>query len=314
VNAQKRDETSLALETSDLSKRYGRKDWALHGATLRLPTGHVAALVGPNGAGKTTLLHLAVGLLNPSGGSVRVCGFDPVEQPKDVLPRIGFVAQDHPLYKSFSVADMLTFGRKLNLRWDNDLAQRRLQRLRIPLDRAVGKLSGGQQAQVALAIALAKRPELLLLDEPVASLDPLARREFMRTLMEATAEGGLTVLLSSHIIGDLERVCDYLIILSASHVQLAGEIDEIVRAHKLLVGPRTDPAAVASIHTVIEASHTARQTSLLVRLNGAIFDPSWEVRDVSLEDIVLAYLGQPSANNDLYEKAPTLVYGGREEA
>jgi ABC-2 type transport system ATP-binding protein len=314
VNAQKRDETSFALETSDLSKRYGRKNWALQGATLRLPTGHVAALVGPNGAGKTTLLHLAVGLLNPSGGSVRVCGYDPVEQPKDVLPRIGFVAQDHPLYKSFSVADMLTFGRKLNPRWDNDLATRRLDRLGIPLDRAVGKLSGGQQAQVALALALAKRPELLLLDEPVASLDPLARREFLRTLMESTAEGGPTVLLSSHIIGDLERVCDYLVILSASHVQLAGEIDEIVRAHKLLVGPRTDPAAIASIHTVIEASHTPRQTTLLVRLNGAIFDPSWEVRDVSLEDIVLAYIGQPSAHNDLYEQEPTLAYGGREGA
>jgi ABC-2 type transport system ATP-binding protein len=245
---------------------------------------------------------------------VRVCGFDPVQQPKEVLPRIGFVAQDHPLYKNFSVADMLTFGRKLNPGWDNDLAQRRLQRLGIPLNRAVGKLSGGQQAQVALALALAKRPELLLLDEPVASLDPLARREFLRTLMEATAEGGPTVLLSSHIIADLERVCDYLIILSASHVQLTGEIDEIVRMHKLLVGSRTDPAAVASIHNVIEASHTARQTTLLVRLNGAIFDPSWDVRDVSLEDIVLAYLGQPSAKNDRYEQEPVLTHSRKSGA
>jgi ABC-2 type transport system ATP-binding protein len=314
MNDQARDSTTWALESANLSKRYGRKSWALQDATLRLPTGHVAALVGPNGAGKTTLLHLAVGLLNPSGGSVRVCGFDPVKQPKEVLPRIGFVAQDHPLYKSFSVADMVTFGRKLNPRWDNDFALRRLQRLGIPLNRAVGRLSGGQQAQVALALALAKRPELLLLDEPVASLDPLARREFLRTLMEATAEGGPTVLLSSHIIGDLERVCDYLIILSASHVQLAGDIEEIVRTHKLLVGPRTDPAAVASVHNVIEASHTARQTTLLVRLNGAIFNPSWEVRDVSLEDIVLAYLGQPSANNDRYEQEPALAHGGREGA
>jgi ABC-2 type transport system ATP-binding protein len=305
-----RDTTTFALETSSLSKRYGRKNWALQDATLRLPAGRVAALVGPNGAGKTTLLHLAVGLLNPTGGAVRVCGFDPVEQPKEVLPRIGFVAQDHPLYKSFSVADTLTFARKLNPRWDDDLARRRLQRLGIPLNRAVGKLSGGQQAQVALALALAKRPELLLLDEPVASLDPLARREFLRTLMEATAEGGLTVLLSSHIIADLERVCDYLIILSASHVQLSAEIEEIVRTHKLLVGPRADPAAIASIHNVVEASHTTRQTTLLVRLNGAIFDPSWEVRDVSLEDIVLAYLGQPSASNDLNEREPVLVSGG----
>jgi ABC-2 type transport system ATP-binding protein len=305
-----KDNMAYALETTNLSKRYGRKNWALQNATLRLPKGRVAALVGPNGAGKTTLLHLAVGLLNPTGGSVRVCGFDPVAQPNEALPRIGFVAQDHPLYKSFSVADMLTFGRKLNPRWDSDLAQRRLQRLGIPLNRAVGKLSGGQQAQVALALALGKRPDLLLLDEPLASLDPLARREFLRTLMEATAEGELTVLLSSHIIADLERVCDYLIILSASHVQLLGEIDEIVRTHKLLVGPRTDPVAIASIHNVIEASHTPRQTTLLVRVNGAVFDRSWEVRDVSLEDIVLAYLGQPSVSNDLNEREPVLVSGG----
>jgi ABC-2 type transport system ATP-binding protein len=303
---------AYALETTSLSKRYGRKNWALQDTTLRLPTGRVAALVGPNGAGKTTLLHLAVGLLNPTGGSVRVCGFDPVEQPKEVLPRIGFVAQDHPLYKGFSVADTLTLGRKLNPRWDNDLALRRLQRLGIPLNRAVGKLSGGQQAQVALALALGKRPDLLLLDEPLASLDPLARREFLRTLMEATADGGLTVLLSSHIIADLERVCDYIIILSASHVQLTGEIDEIVRTHKLLVGPRADPAAVASIHNVVEASHTPRQTTLLVRLNGAVFDPSWEVRDVSLEDIVLAYLGQPSANAGTGGSEPALAHSGEE--
>jgi ABC-2 type transport system ATP-binding protein len=209
---------------------------------------------------------------------------------------------------------MLTFGRKLNPRWNDDLAARRLVRLGIPLNRAVGKLSGGQQAQVALALALAKRPNLLLLDEPIASLDPLARREFLRTLMEATAEGGPTVLLSSHIIGDLERVCDYLIILSASHVQVAGEIDEILRTHKLLVGPRTDPAAVASIHNVVEASHTPRQTTLLVRLNGAVFDPSWEVRDVSLEDIVLAYLGQSSVSNDHFEQEPALAHSRKSGA
>jgi ABC-2 type transport system ATP-binding protein len=312
MSDQIRGSTTWALETTNLSKRYGRKNWALQDATLRLPAGRVAALVGPNGAGKTTLLHLAVGLLSPTGGAVRVCGFDPVEQTKEVLPRIGFVAQDHPLYKGFSVADTLTLGRKLNPRWDNDLALRRLQRLGIPLDREVGKLSGGQQAQVALALALGKRPDLLLLDEPLASLDPLARREFLRTLMEATAEGGLTVLLSSHIIADLERVCDYIIILSASHVQLTGEIDEIVRTHKLLVGPRADPAAIASIHNVVEASHTARQTSLLVRLNGAVFDPSWEVRDVSLEDIVLAYLGQPAIMADLQEREPALASGERD--
>ena len=282
---------SNVLETTHLSKRYGRQ-WALQDCTLALPAGRVAALVGPNGAGKTTLLHLSVGLLEPTAGSVQVFGCSPLKQTTQTLPRLGFVAQDHPLYKDFTVADLLTLGRKLNPRWDDTLAKARMQKLGIPLKRPAGKLSGGQQAQVALVLALAKRPELLLLDEPLASLDPLARREFLRTLMDAEAESGLTVLLSSHIIGDLERVCDYLIILSASYVQLAGDIQEIQRTHKRLVGPRQEVDAIASVHTVIEKSQTERQTTLLVRTNGPLFDPSWEVQEVSLEDIVLAYLSQ----------------------
>ena len=280
-----------ALETTRLSKRYGRH-WALQDCTLALPAGHVAALVGPNGAGKTTLLNLSVGLLEPTAGSVQIFGCSPLKQTTQTLPRLGFVAQDHPLYKDFTVADLLTLGRKLNPRWDDTLARARMQKLGIPLDRRAGKLSGGQQAQVALVLALAKRPDLLLLDEPLASLDPLARREFLRTLLDATVESGLTVLLSSHIIGDLERVCDYLIILSASYVQLEGDIQEIGRTHKRLVGPRQEVDAIASVHTVIETSQTERQTTLLVRINGPLFDPSWEVQEVSLEDIVLAYLGQ----------------------
>lgn len=280
-----------ALETTRLSKRYGRH-WALQDCTLALPAGRVAALVGPNGAGKTTLLNLSVGLLEPTAGSVQIFGCSPLKQTTETLPRLGFVAQDHPLYKDFTVADLLTLGRKLNPRWDDPLARARMQKLGIPLDRRAGKLSGGQQAQTALVLALAKRPDLLLLDEPLASLDPLARREFLRTLLDATVESGLTVLLSSHIIGDLERVCDYLIILSASYVQLAGDIQEIGRTHKRLVGPRQEVDAIASVHTVIETSQTERQTTLLVRTNGPLFDPSWEVQEVSLEDIVLAYLSQ----------------------
>jgi ABC-2 type transport system ATP-binding protein len=280
-----------ALETTRLSKRYGRH-WALQDCTLALPPGRVAALVGPNGAGKTTLLNLSVGLLEPTAGSVQIFGCSPLKQTTETLPRLGFVAQDQPLYTDFTVANLLTLGRKLNPRWDDTLARARMQKLGIPLDRRAGKLSGGQQAQVALVLALAKRPDLLLLDEPLASLDPLARREFLRTLMDAVAEAGLTVLLSSHIIGDLERVCDYLIILSASYVQLAGDIQEIGRTHKRLVGPRQEVDAIASVHTVIEMSQTERQTTLLVRINGPLFDPSWEVQEVSLEDIVLAYLGQ----------------------
>jgi len=282
---------SNVLETTHLSKRYGRQ-WALQDCTLALPAGRVAALVGPNGAGKTTLLHLSVGLLQPTAGSVQIFGCSPLKQTTQTLPRLGFVAQDHPLYKDFTVADLLTLGRKLNPRWDDTLARARMQKLSIPLNRPTGKLSGGQQAQVALVLALAKRPDLLLLDEPLASLDPLARREFLRTLMDAEAESGLTVLLSSHIIGDLERVCDYLIILSASYVQLVGDIQEIQRTHKRLVGPRQEVDAIASVHTVIETSQTERQTTLLVRTNGPLFDPSWEVQEISLEDIVLAYLSQ----------------------
>jgi ABC-type multidrug transport system ATPase subunit len=287
---------SNPLETTHLSKRYGRT-WALQDCTLTLPTGRVAALVGPNGAGKTTLLHLSAGLLEPTSGSVEVFGQSPLLQSKETLPRLGFLAQDHPLYLSFTVADLLTLGRKLNPRWDDMLARARIDKLGIPLDRRAGKLSGGQQAQVALVLALAKRPDLLLLDEPLASLDPLARRDFLRTLMDAVAESRMTVLLSSHIISDLERVCDYLIILSASRVQIAGDIQEIAQTHKRLVGLRQDEAAVASVHTVVEASHTARQTTLLVRTHGPILDPSWEVQEVSLEDIVLAYLSQQATES-----------------
>ncbi|MGH2507357.1 MAG: ABC transporter ATP-binding protein [Ktedonobacteraceae bacterium] len=282
---------SYALETTRLGKRYGHT-WALQDCSLTLPTGQVAALVGPNGAGKTTFLHLVAGLLRRTTGSVQVFRQNPYEQLKEVLPRISFVAQDHPLYKSFTVEEMLVLGRKLNPRWDEAMARERIQKLNIPFRHRAGKLSGGQQAQVALVLALAKRPDLLMLDEPLASLDPLARREFLRTLMDAVAETGLTVLLSSHIIGELERVCDYLIILSASHVQLTGRIQEIMQQHKRLVGPRLDDAAIASNHTVIETSHTERQTTLLVHTHGPLFAPAWDIQSVSLEDVVLAYLGQ----------------------
>jgi len=269
---------------------------ALQDCTLTLPAGRVAALVGPNGAGKTTLLHLCAGLLEPTEGDVQVLGRSPRQRTAETLPRLSFVAQDHPLYKSFTAADLLTMGRRLNPRWDNALARSRMQALDIPLNRSVGKLSGGQQAQVALALALGKRPDLLLLDEPLASLDPLARRDFLRTLMDAEAETGMTLLLSSHIIADLERVCDYLIILSASRVQLAGDIQEITQTHWRVIGPRQEVEAAARGQTIIEASHTGRQTTLLVRTDAPIPEPvgetSWAVEEASLEDIVLAYLGQ----------------------
>jgi ABC-2 type transport system ATP-binding protein len=289
-----------ALETNRLGKRYGT-EWALRDCTLSIPAGRVAALVGPNGAGKTTLLHMAVGLNYPSSGSVRVFGICPQEDSAAVLPRVGFLAQERPLFRGFTVEEMLTAGRKLNPRWDSEFAHRRLVQLQLPFGRRVERLSGGQQAQVALVMALAKRPDLLLLDEPVAALDPLARREFLQTVLEAAAERDVTVLLSSHIVGDLERACDYLIILSAAQVVLAGEIDELVAKHRLLIGPRQDTDAIAHLHAVVQVTHTERQTTLLVRTNGHIWDATWEVHTLSLEEIILGYLGRDA------ERRPTRV-------
>lgn len=281
-----------ALVADNLGKRYGDQ-WALRDCSLAIPQGAIVALVGPNGAGKTTLLQLAVGLTRPTSGSITIFGNSPHAQPRQVLPRIGFVAQDHPLYHRFTVADMLTMGRKLNPGWDDDFAKARLRQLAIPLNRPTGKLSGGQQAQVALVLALAKRPEVVVLDEPIASLDPLARREFLQTLLDTTVEHELTVVLSSHILADLERTCDTLVILAGGEVQLSGSIEQIVATHKLLIGPRSTAADVSKLHNVVHASHTERQTSLLIRTNGHLFDAIWDAHTVSLEEIVLAYLGRP---------------------
>ncbi|WP_319463770.1 ABC transporter ATP-binding protein [Micromonospora sp. RTP1Z1] len=278
----------IALEADQLGKRYGRT-WALRDCSLRLPAGRIAALVGPNGAGKSTLLHLAVGLLRPDAGAVRIFGESPYDNPP-VLPEIGFVAQDTPLYRDFTAAELVHLGGRMNKRWDSALARNRLAQLGIPPKLPVGKLSGGQRAQVALALALAKRPRLLLLDEPVASLDPLARREFLQSLMGSVAESETTVLLSSHLLADLERVCDYLIVLHAGRVQLVGAVDDLVAGHRQLVGPRHGGDPIPGVTAVVRASHTARQSTLLVRTDGSINDPSWTTREVGLEDIVLAYL------------------------
>jgi ABC-2 type transport system ATP-binding protein len=284
---------SAALEATGLGKRY-RRNWALSECNLAVPRGRIVALVGPNGAGKTTLLHLAVGLLAPTTGSIRVLGNAPNDP--ELLAEVGFVAQDTPLYRDFTASELLTMGRRLNRRFDLDLAGGRLKRLGIPTDRRVGTLSGGQRAQVALALALAKRPSLLLLDEPLASLDPLARREFLQALMGSVAEQGVTVVLSSHLLADLERVCDYLILLSAARVQVLGTVENLLEEHKLLIGPqRADQPSIAGVAQVVRASHTDRQASLLVRTGGPIRDPAWKVHDITLEDLVLAYLAEPSA-------------------
>jgi ABC-2 type transport system ATP-binding protein len=279
------------LEADDLGKRYGGR-WALRDCALRLPAGRVAALVGPNGAGKSTLLHLAVGLLRPDAGAVRVFGAAPYENTA-ALANIGFVAQDTPVYRDFTADELVRMGGKVNRRWDATLARARLAQLGIPPRKPVGKLSGGQRAQVALALALAKRPRLLLLDEPVASLDPLARREFLQSLMGSVADSGTTVLLSSHILADLERACDFLVVLQAGKVQLAGDVDDIVAEHRQLVGPRDLP--LDGVGTVVRARHTDRQSTLLVRTDGSVRDPSWTVHELTLEDLILAYLADSAA-------------------
>jgi ABC-2 type transport system ATP-binding protein len=266
--------------------------WALHDCSLEVPSGSVTALVGPNGAGKSTLLQLLAGLSRPTTGDAHLLGMSVRDQWQRVLPRLGFVAQDHPLERGFTVAEMLKMGQKLNPTWDNALAMSWIETLAIPLDRKVHKLSGGQQAQVALALALGKQPDLLILDEPVAALDPLARRDFLSSLMSAVTERNLTVLLSSHILGDLERVCDHLLVLAGGQIRLAGSIDAILATHRVLSGPQTDATAIGRLYEIVEERHVGRQSTFVVRSPGQLFDAKWQVDALSLEEIVLAYLSQ----------------------
>lgn len=280
---------TAVLEADELGKRYGRK-WALHDCTLSIPEGRVAGLVGPNGAGKTTFLQLAVGLLTPTTGTIRVLGERPAAGPS-LLGRVGFVAQDSPTYEGLSVAKHLRMGAYMNPRWDNELANARISNLGLDPTQKAGSLSGGQKAQLALTLAIAKRPELLLLDEPVASLDPLARREFLQSLMEVVAEHGVSIVLSSHLVADLERVCDYLVVLDASHVQLTGEVSDLLTTHLRITGPRRDARDLPSSQRVIEESHTDKQSIFLIRTDVPVVDPSWTVTSITMDDLVLAYMG-----------------------
>jgi ABC-2 type transport system ATP-binding protein len=283
------------IEATALGKRYG-STWALRECALAIPAGHVAALVGPNGAGKTTLLNLAVGLTVPTAGTVTVLGGRAAGSPA-ALDGIAFVAQNTPLYKNLSAADMLHLTRNLNRRFDQGYAEVRLGELGIPLKRKAGHMSGGQQAQLALTLALARRPRLLVLDEPMAMLDPLARHEFMATVMTAVADDGVSVLLSSHVLAELERVADYLILMSEGRVQVAGEMDDLLACHRVLTGPAAEAARHAERLSVVYARHGAAQAHLLVRVSGATdpVPPGWEAHPVSVEELTLAYLREPGA-------------------
>jgi ABC-2 type transport system ATP-binding protein len=282
---------SAVLEADRLGKRYGRR-WALADCSLEIPGGRVVGLVGPNGAGKTTLLRLAVGLLRPNTGSIRVLGEAATDRPAH-LGRVGFVAQDAPIYGNLSVLDHLRYGAWSNDRFDGEGARRRAGSLGLDLKQRAGRLSGGQRAQLALTLALAKRPELLVLDEPAASLDPLSRRELLQKLMEAVVEHEFSVILSSHLVTDLERVCDYLVVLVGSRLRVAGPIDELLAAHHRLIGPRDRRTVLPDGIEVVDERHTDVQSTLIVRQNGRRFhDPAWSVETLNLEDLVLAYIGR----------------------
>jgi ABC-2 type transport system ATP-binding protein len=291
---------TAAVEARGLGKQYGRR-WALTDCTLSIPAGHVVGLVGPNGAGKTTLLNLATGMLEPSTGTIEVLGGRPAGSPAQ-LARVGYVAQDTPTYAGLSIADHLKFGAHMNPGWDAALARGRIEKLGLDPAQKAGKLSGGQRAQLALTLAIAKRPELLILDEPIASLDPLARREFLQILMESTAEQELSVVMSSHLVADLERVADYLIVLVGSRVQVDGETDELLASHRLLTGPRSDASALPAGVQVITESHTGRQSTFLVRSTAPVHDPAWTADPIDLEDLVLAYMGNAASARPVLEE------------
>jgi ABC-2 type transport system ATP-binding protein len=284
-----------AIDAADLGKRYRRR-WALRHTSVSVPTGKVVGLVGANGAGKSTFLHLAVGLLQPTEGAISVLGGRPGHAP-DHLARVGLLAQDAPLYGRFTVAEHLELGARLNPAWDTATAEARIARVGLDPTQKAAALSGGQRSQLALTLAIGKRPDLLLLDEPAATLDPLARREFLQDLMELAADG-LSIVLSSHLIGDIERVCDHLVVLSHGHVPLAGDIDDIVGQHRVITAPRLQPDQPTD-QQVIARSDTPRQTTLLVRGDRTMLNPTWIATRAGLEEIVLAYMARPVSERPL---------------
>ena len=277
---------SAPLETVALGKRF-HGTWALRDCSLSIPPGTVVGLTGPNGAGKSTLLALAVGLLGPSEGTVRVLGRDPRHEI-GVLAEIGYVAQGAPLYRPFTVQEMLDFARATNVRWDVSLAEELLGPL--PMQARVSTLNPGERSRLALALALGKRPKLLLLDEPFARLDPLAGRAFLQVLMDGAAETGATTVIASRVVTDIERVCERIVLLGDGGVRLDGTVEELLERHRLLTGSRRPLGRIRGVESIVRASHSGRQLTLLVRTNGTVLDPSWSVGEIGLEELLLAYM------------------------
>jgi ABC-2 type transport system ATP-binding protein len=283
-------ESPPVLEAENLTKRYGNRT-ALSECDLDIPQGRVIGLVGPNGAGKSTLLQLACGLIAPTSGTLAVLGARPAADAAH-LAKVGFVAQDAPVYAGLTVADHLRLGAGLNPSWDPALAERRIAQVGLDPGQKAGRLSGGQRAQLALTVAAAKRPELLILDEPAAALDPLARHGFLDNLMEFVAELGASAVLSSHLLGDVERVCDYLVVLCDSRVQIAGDVGDLLAGHRRIIAPRGELDRLPTGIGTVWIEHTRQTSRAVVRTPGPLPDLPWTVEDVELEDLVLAYMNR----------------------
>ena len=293
----------MVIETEALTKRFRRRT-ALDECSLEVPRGRVAALVGPNGAGKTTLLRLLAGLARPTEGRISIFGEEMSTSNAQLRARVGYLDQDRPLYPWWRVREILEFGRRTNPAWDSEFAVRHLSQLDIDLGSRVRDLSGGQRAQVALAVCFAKRPELVLLDEPASALDPVARQDLLQNITELFADNEASVLMATHAIDDVAAICDYVIILSRSRVVLSEDLDYVLESHRLLSRGVDDGVPVPSGAVVLEERRSTREVTYLVRLAMPLERDGWRVERPSLNEIAIAYLrekrrGSSTATADL---------------
>ncbi|MEU4119235.1 ABC transporter ATP-binding protein [Kitasatospora sp. NPDC028055] len=281
-----------ALEAVGLGRRY-RGEWALHACDFTVPSGRICGVVGPNGAGKSTLLSLAARQLTPTEGELRVFGAS--ADTHEERARVAYVAQDKPLYPGLTVAETLRMGRELNPVWDQETAEQIVDQGELRRKARIGSLSGGQRTRVSLALALGKRPDLLLLDEPMADLDPLARHQLMGTLMSAAAERGTTIVVSSHILPELDGVIDHLLLVQRGRIRLSGDLDDILAGHQVLTGPAATRSGGADLPPglVVEQRTAGRRVTALVR-TGEPLDGPWESERPSLDELLLGYLRAPA--------------------